>query len=146
LQGALLDTNPEPLEQQAQILEIPSADVERAYLLLNEFNTRLSAHQRSLLEEECAPLLAGRLLANPEVQAAIARIDAEEPREEILQDVLQNVRDTFGDDVVRRMQRRVDQISGSGRFLRIQGIERMVRQQSGGDLGYLKEQCAVVQE
>ncbi len=146
LRDALLDTNPDSLNEQAEILEIASEDVERVYLLLNELNTRLSSSRRSILEEECAPLLAGRSLGSAEVQAAVARIDADEPREEILQSVLQNVRDMFGDDVVSRMQARVDRINQSEQIVRLRELEQAVRAQSGGGAGYLNEQCAALRE
>jgi hypothetical protein len=146
LQDALLDPNPASLEEQAEMLEIPSEDVERVYLLLNELNKRFSSSRRSILEEECAPLLAGRSLGIAEVQAAVARIDADEPREEILQSVLQNVRDIFGDDVVSRMQTRVDRINKAPQHSRIWELEQTMRARSGGDAGYLNEQCAALQE
>jgi hypothetical protein len=144
LQDALLDTNSERLEQQAGILEISAEEMARLYVVLNEFNTRWGASRRSILEKECAPLLAGTTLSSSEVRAAVARIEADEPREEILQSVLQNVRDTFGDDVMRRLQSRVDQMSRSGQLFRIWELEQTIRAQSG-DSGYLNEQCAVLQ-
>lgn len=146
LQGVLLDTNPERVEQQAAILEIAPEDIERVHLVLNEFNTRLSTSRRAMLEGECAPLLADMPMANAEVEAAVARIDSDEPREQILQDVLQSIRDTFGDEVVLRIQKRVNEIGRSGQLARLQQLEQMVRVQSGGELAYLNEQCAALKE
>jgi hypothetical protein len=44
------------------------------------------------------------------------------------------------------MQSRVDRIIESPQLARMQELEQKARTQSGGDAGYLNEQCAVLQE
>ena len=146
LQRALLDTNPEALEEQAKNLEISPGDVERLYTLLNEFNTRSAVVLRESGENACRLLLDAQNLTRAGAKAAVASINPDAQRDEILQSVLQTVKDTFGDELLSRVQRRVEAIRTSPQFAHLEEVEKTVRAQTPDDVGYLNEQCAAVQE
>lgn len=58
-------------------------------------------------------MLAGRTLTNEAAKEAVARINSDEPRDEILRDVLQDIRNNFGEETMMKLQRRVSEITTS---------------------------------
>jgi hypothetical protein len=144
LEGALLDATPQAIQRHANFLGLPPGELERFYTLLEEFISRSVDAGHAMLEEECRPLLAGQALTNEVAMLAIRRLDSARPRDEILENVLQNISNTFGEYVAQQLQSRTNDIGRSLQFTRVDAVRDIELNQAGDYLAYLQMQCSAL--
>lgn len=130
------------LTREASALGLTVDDIESITLTLYKLIDRSSADWNDMLLELCIPILRGEDVSNDYAHDAISTLDnSTERRNALAEDVMAEVRDTWGDEVYEKLHNHVNEYGKSVEFSKIDLVKDIEIRQNGDFLGYLTAQC-----